>query len=94
MGRTVRPSHESIGRCIPVGLALGQRFAYNAETWEQVWFLYITVLTEAVVGLLAVLYMWASGTLNADWLLVPLFVVITPAFAYYLRYPLASSSVE
>ena len=90
-GEPFDPVMSRLAGAFLLGLGLGQGFAYRAETWDQVWFLYVTVLTEAVIGLIAVLYMWGTGSLNAAWLLVPLFVVVTPAFAYYLRYPLASS---
>ena len=90
-GEPFDPVMSRLAGAFLLGLALGQGFAYRAETWDQVWFLYVTILTESVVGLIAVLYMWGSGSLNAAWLIVPLFVFLTPAFAYYLRYPLASS---
>lgn len=77
-----------------IGLGVGQVLAYRAETWNEVWLLFVTVLTEAVVGFVAVLYLASIGTLSAGWLLLPMFVVFTTAFLWYARIPFGSGDVS
>lgn len=66
--------------------------AYRARTWDQVQLLYVVVVTESIVGLGVAYYATLMGTLNAAWLILPLFVVFAPSFAYFLRYPQATRS--
>lgn len=73
-----------------LGLGLGQVAAYRARTWDQVRLLYVVVVTESIVGLGVALYTTLMGTLNAAWLILSLFVVFAPSFAYFLRYPQAT----
>ena len=48
-----------------LGSAFGQGGSYRAKTGTRVWLLSVTVLTEAVSGLMAVLSVWATGSSNA-----------------------------
>lgn len=89
-GRPFDPVMSRLAGAFLVGLGLGQVVAYRARTWDQVRLLYIVVVSESIVGLGVVLYSTITGTLGAAWLLVPLFVVFAPSFAYFLRYPQAT----
>lgn len=71
-------------------VGLGQILAYGAETWDQVWLLYV-VLSESIVGIAVVRYSAYLGTLNAGWLLLPPFIVFAPSFTYSVRHPLGST---
>lgn len=77
-----------------VGLGIGQLVAYRAETWGEAWLLFVTVVTETWLGLLAMLYVFSVGQLDAWLVVLPLFVVFSVLFAWYARIPLGSGDVS
>lgn len=93
-GQPVDPVMNRLAGAFLIGLGLGQVLAYRADSWNEVWLLFVTVLTEAVVGFVAVLYLASLGMLHAWWLLLPMFVVFTTAFLWYARIPFGSGDVS